>query len=395
MIPFIDLASQQARIRERIDHNLATVLDHGAYIMGPEVLAIEARLAQSAGTKHCISCSSGTDALILALLAQGLRPGQGVIVPSFTFAASAEVMPVLGAVPVFAEIDPQTFNLDPAGLAAAMTAASAAGVEIVGIIGVGLFGQPADYTAIGAFAAANGLWVIDDAAQSFGASWDGVPVGQLADLTCTSFFPAKPLGCYGDGGAVFTDDDDKAEIMRSCRIHGMGRTRYENIRIGMTARLDTMQAAVLDAKLDIFEDELARRQQVAERYATMLGNLVETPRLAAAATSSWAQYTIKLPEGADRDHVATVMRAHDVPTAVYYPVPMHQQPPYRNFPVADGGLDVTSDLCARVLALPMHPYLEASVQEQIAAALATALGAGVMAENVAAEGSVAEGSAAR
>ena len=395
MIPFIDLASQQARIRERIDHNLATVLDHGAYIMGPEVLAIEARLAQSAGTKHCISCSSGTDALILALLAQGLRPGQGVIVPSFTFAASAEVMPVLGAVPVFAEIDPQTFNRDPAGLAAAMTAASAAGVEIVGIIGVGLFGQPADYTAIGAFAAANGLWVIDDAAQSFGASWDGVPVGQLADLTCTSFFPAKPLGCYGDGGAVFTDDDDKAEIMRSCRIHGMGRTRYENIRIGMTARLDTMQAAVLDAKLDIFEDELARRQQVAERYATMLGNLVETPRLAAAATSSWAQYTIKLPEGADRDHVATVMRAHDVPTAVYYPVPMHQQPPYRNFPVADGGLDVTSDLCARVLALPMHPYLEASVQEQIAAALATALGAGVMAENVAAEGSAAEGSAAR
>jgi dTDP-4-amino-4,6-dideoxygalactose transaminase len=394
MIPFIDLASQQARIRERIDHNLATVLDHGAYIMGPEVLAIEARLAESAGTKHCISCSSGTDALILALLAQGLRPGQGVIVPSFTFAASAEVMPVLGAVPVFAEIDPQTFNLDPASLGAAMTAASAAGVEIVGIIGVGLFGQPADYTAIGAFAAANGLWVIDDAAQSFGASWDGVPVGQLADLTCTSFFPAKPLGCYGDGGAVFTDDDDKAEIIRSCRIHGMGRTRYENIRIGMTARLDTMQAAVLDAKLDIFEDELARRQQVAERYAAMLGNIVETPRLSDAATSSWAQYTIKLPEGADRDHVATVMRAHDVPTAVYYPVPMHQQPPYRNFPVADGGLDVTSDLCARVLALPMHPYLEASIQEQIAAALATALGAGVMAENAVAEGSAVEGSAA-
>jgi dTDP-4-amino-4,6-dideoxygalactose transaminase len=394
MIPFIDLASQQARIRERIDHNLATVLDHGAYIMGPEVLAIEARLAQSAGTKHCISCSSGTDALILALLAQGLRPGQGVIVPSFTFAASAEVMPVLGAVPVFAEVDPQTFNLDPAGLGAALETARTAGVEVVGIIGVGLFGQPADYTAIGAFAAANGLWVIDDAAQSFGASWNGVPVGQLADLTCTSFFPAKPLGCYGDGGAVFTDDDDKAEIMRSCRVHGMGRTRYENIRIGMTARLDTMQAAILDAKLDIFADELARRQQVADRYAAMLGKLVETPRLAAPATSSWAQYTIKLPEGADRDHIATVMRAHDVPTAVYYPVPMHQQPPYRNFPVAGGGLAVTSDLCARVLALPMHPYLEASVQEQITAALATALGNGVMAEHAAAGDSAVEGSAA-
>jgi len=374
MIPFIDLASQQARIRERIDHNLATVLDHGAYIMGPEVLAIEARLAEYAGTRHCISCSSGTDALILALLAQGLRPGQGVIVPSFTFAASAEVMPVLSAVPVFAEVDPQTFNLDPARLGDALATARDGGVEIVGIIGVGLFGQPADYTAIGAFAAENGLWVIDDAAQSFGGSWNGTPVGQLAELTCTSFFPAKPLGCYGDGGAVFTDDDEKAEIMRSCRIHGMGRTRYENIRIGMTARLDTMQAAVLDAKLDIFADELTRRQQVAERYAAMLSNLVETPRLAAAATSSWAQYTIKLPEGADRDHIAGVMKAHDVPTAVYYPVPMHEQPPYRHFPVADGGLDVTSDLCARVLALPMHPYLDAPVQEQVAAALATALG---------------------
>ena len=374
MIPFIDLASQQARIRERIDHNLATVLDHGAYIMGPEVLAIEARLAEHAGTKHCISCSSGTDALILALLAQGLRPGQGVIVPSFTFAASAEVMPVLGAMPVFAEVDPQTFNLDPARLGDALATAGAAGVEVVGIIGVGLFGQPADYTAIGDFAAENGLWVIDDAAQSFGASWNDVPVGRLAGLTCTSFFPAKPLGCYGDGGAVFTDDDEKAEIMRSCRIHGMGRTRYENIRIGMTARLDTMQAAVLDAKLDIFADELIRRQQVADRYAAMLGHLVETPRLAAAATSSWAQYTVKLPQGADRERIASVMKAHDVPTAVYYPVPMHEQPPYRHFPVAGGGLDVTSDLCARVLALPMHPYLEEPVQEQVAAALTAALG---------------------
>ena len=389
MIPFIDLASQQARIRERIDHNLATVLDHGTYIMGPEVLAIEARLAEIAGTKHCISCSSGTDALILALLAQSLRPGQGVIVPSFTFAASAEVMPVLGAVPVFAEVNPQTFNLDPADLGAAMDAARSAGVEVVGVIGVGLFGQPADYTAIGAFAAENGLWVIDDAAQSFGASWNGVPVGQLADLTCTSFFPAKPLGCYGDGGAVFTDDDDKAEIMRSCRVHGMGRSRYENIRIGMTARLDTMQAAILDAKLDIFEDEVTRRQQVAGRYMAMLSNLVETPRLAAAATSSWAQYTVKLPEGSDRDHIAAVMKAHDVPTAIYYPLPMHRQPPYRNFPVAGGGLAVTSDLCARVLALPMHPYLEASVQERITAALATALGGGTASTDAVAGGSAA------
>ena len=373
MIPFIDLASQQARIRDKIDHNLATVLDHGAYIMGPEVTAIEARLAAAAGTNHCISCSSGTDALILALLAHGLRPGQGVIVPSFTFAASAEVMPVLGAVPVFAEVDATTYNLDPSKLDNALEAARAAGIDVVGIIGVGLFGQPADYVAISAFAARHGMWVVDDAAQSFGATLNDVPVGRLAETTCTSFFPAKPLGCYGDGGAVFTDDDDKAQIMRSCRIHGMGKTRYENIRIGMTARLDTIQAAILDAKLDIFEDELARRQAAADNYAELLEGVVETPALADAATSSWAQYTVRLPAGTDRERVIAVMRSHDVPTAIYYPVPMHQQPPYRHFPVATGGMKVTTDLCERVLALPMHPYLDVSVQKHVADALADAL----------------------
>ena len=373
MIPFIDLATQQARIRDKVDAGLATVLDHGAYIMGPEVGALEARLAAYAGVRHCISCSSGTDALILALLAQGLRPGQGVIVPSFTFAASAEVMPVLGAVPVFGEVDGATFTLDPAGLPAALDAGRAAGVEVVGIIGVGLFGQPADYRAIRAFADAEGLWVMDDAAQSFGASLNNTRVGQLAEITCTSFFPAKPLGCYGDGGAVFVDDDDKAEIMRSCRVHGMGKTRYDNIRIGMTARLDTIQAAVLDAKMDIFDDELARRQQVAERYAGYLADLVETPDLAAGATSSWAQYTVKLPAGTDRDAVMTHLKDHGVPSAIYYPVPMHRQLPYQRFPVSGCGLSVTADLCERVMALPMHPYLEDAQQQQVAAALASAL----------------------
>ena len=373
MIPFIDLATQQARIRDKVDAGLATVLDHGAYIMGPEVGALEARLAAYAGVRHCISCSSGTDALILALLAQGLRPGQGVIVPSFTFAASAEVMPVLGAVPVFGEVDGATFTLDPAGLPAALDAGRAAGVEVVGIIGVGLFGQPADYRAIRAFADAEGLWVMDDAAQSFGASLNNTRVGQLAEITCTSFFPAKPLGCYGDGGAVFVDDDDKAEIMRSCRVHGMGKTRYDNIRIGMTARLDTIQAAVLDAKMDIFDDELARRQQVADRYAGYLADLVETPDLAAGATSSWAQYTVKLPAGTDRDAVMTHLKDHGVPSAIYYPVPMHRQLPYQRFPVSGCGLSVTADLCERVMALPMHPYLEDAQQQQVAAALASAL----------------------
>ena len=373
MIPFIDLAAQQARIRDKIDAGFGTVLNHGAYIMGPEVGALESRLAEAAGTKHCISCSSGTDALILALLAQGLRPGQGVIVPSFTFAASAEVMPVLGAVPVFAEVDPVTFNLDPSGLPAAKEAAKAAGIDLVGIIGVGLFGQPADFAAIAGFAEAEGLWVIDDAAQSFGASLNNTPVGQLADITCTSFFPAKPLGCYGDGGAVFVDDDAKAELMRSCRVHGMGKTRYENIRIGMTARLDTLQAAVLDAKLDIFADELESRQTVADRYGSLLDGIVETPRLAAGATSSWAQYTVKLPAGTNREAVMAQLKDEGVPSAIYYPVPMHQQPHYQRFPVSGCGLEVTADLCGRVLALPMHPYLEAAQQEQVATAMAKAL----------------------
>lgn len=376
MLPFIDLATQQARIRDKIDASLATVLDHGAYIMGPEVTALETRLAEYAGSTHCISCSSGTDALILALLGLGLKPGQGVIVPSFTFAASAEVMPVLGAIPVFAEIDPATFTLDPGGLEAAATSARTTGIEVVGIIGVGLFGQPADYSAIMNFARTNDMWVIDDAAQSFGAQWQGTRVGMLADITCTSFFPAKPLGCYGDGGAVFTNDDGQAEVMRSCRIHGMGKTRYDNVRIGMTARLDTMQAAVLDAKLDIFDDELVRRQAAADRYEGLLDELVEVPRLADGATSSWAQYTIKLPDGTNRDTVMASLRDDGVPSAIYYPVPMHEQPPYRNYPVAGGALATTADLCQRVLALPMHPYLEMDAQQQVATALKKALYAG-------------------
>ena len=372
-IPFIDLKSQQARIRDKIDTGLAAVLDHGAYIMGPEIMALEERLAKWSGAKHNISCSSGTDALLLALHGLGLKPGQGVIVPSFTYTATAEVMPVMGAIPVFAEVDPVTFNIDPTQLDAAFVAARDADVKIVGIIGVGLFGQPANYQAIMQYAEANNLWLIDDAAQSFGASMNRHKVGTLAHVTCTSFFPAKPLGCYGDGGAVFTDDDGIAEIIRSCRVHGMGINKYQNVRIGMTGRLDTMQAVVLDAKLDIFAEELALRQQVADRYQDKIGNIVETPSLAVGASSSWAQYTIKLLDGVDRDAVSSKMQAAGVPTAIYYPVPMHCQPPYSHFPVAGGTLQTTDRLSKCVISLPMHPYLDEDTQNIIVSTLKDAL----------------------
>jgi len=372
-IAFIDLAQQQNRIREKIDAGLHTVLNHGAYIMGPEVSALERRLGEWTKAAHNISCSSGTDALLLALHGLALQPGQGVIVPSFTFAASAEVMPTMGAIPIFAEVEADSFNLDPNKLDAALAAGQAANIEVVGIIGVGLFGQPANYDAIRAFANAHDLWLIDDAAQSFGAQWHGRPVGQLADVTCTSFFPAKPLGAYGDGGAVFTNDDAIADIIRSCRIHGMGKDKYENIRIGMTGRLDSMQAVVLDAKLDIFEEELTLRQAVADRYQKLIGDIVKTPQLTNGATSSWAQYCIKLPQASDRNYVIKHLGASGVPTAIYYPVPMHRQPPYQNFPQSQCGLGVTSDLCGRVLALPMHPYLDELQQNHIAAELHNAL----------------------
>ena len=372
-IRFIDLAHQQARIRGKIDAGLTAVLDHGAYIMGPEVAALESRLGDWTKATHNISCSSGTDALLLALHGLELQPGQGVIVPSFTFASSAEVMPTMGAIPIFAEVEADSFNLDPNKLEAALAAGQAANIDVVGIIGVGLFGQPANYDDIRTFATAHNLWLIDDAAQSFGAQWRGRPVGQLADVTCSSFFPAKPLGAYGDGGAVFTGNDKIADIIRSCRIHGMGKDKYENIRIGMTGRLDSIQAVVLDAKLDIFEEELALRQAVADRYQTLISDVVDAPQVAAGATSSWAQYCIKLPKGSIRDHVIKHLEASGVPTAIYYPIPMHQQPPYRDFPKSQCGLGVTLNLCHKVLALPMHPYLDEAQQKHIAKELQNAL----------------------
>ena len=373
MIPFIDLKAQQARIRDDVDKRLANVLDHGAYIMGPEVKELEAELGKWSRTKHVISCSSGTDALVLALLGKKLRPGQGVICPSFTFAATPEAMAVLGASPIFADVDPHSFNLDARNLSAALQAGIDSGLEVVGIMPVGLFGMPSDMVAIRDFAQKHGLWVIDDAAQSFGASFNDVPVGKLADVTCTSFFPAKPLGCYGDGGALFTDDDEVAEIAISCRIHGMGKTKYHNDRIGMTARLDSMQAAVLLSKLTIFKDELDKRQQVADQYQALLSEHVITPRLTKGATSSWAQYTIKLPQDCDRQAIQDALSAKGVPTMIYYPIPMHKQAPYQRYPVANGALTITDTLCDIVLALPMHPYLTSEQIVTISDALKSAM----------------------
>ena len=373
MIPFIDLKAQQARIRDDVDERLANVLDHGAYIMGPEVKELEAELGKWSRTRHVISCSSGTDALVLALLGKKLRPGQGVICPSFTFAATPEAMAVLGASPIFADVDPHSFNLDARNLSAALQAGIDSGLEVVGIMPVGLFGMPSDMVAIRDFAQKHGLWVIDDAAQSFGASFNDVPVGKLADVTCTSFFPAKPLGCYGDGGALFTDDDEVAEIAISCRIHGMGKTKYHNDRIGMTARLDSMQAAVLLSKLSIFQDELDKRQQVADQYQALLSEHVITPRLTKGATSSWAQYTIKLPQDCDRQAIQDALSAKGVPTMIYYPIPMHKQAPYQRYPVANGALTITDTLCDIVLALPMHPYLTSEQIVTISDALKSAM----------------------
>lgn len=374
MISFIDLAAQQQRIRSDIDARIAKVLDHGQYIMGPEVAELEAELASYAKAKHVISCSSGTDALILALIAFGLRPGQGVIVPSFTFAASAEAIAVLGAIPVFAEIDGRSFNLDADRLDSALSAAHAQQIDIVGIMAVGLFGQPANITALSDYAQAHNLWMLDDAAQSFGGRWQNRPSGSLADITATSFFPAKPLGCYGDGGAVFTDDDEMAERARSARIHGQGSDKYENIQIGMTARLDTVQAAILLAKMAIFDEELQLRNKVADRYEQLLSEHVTTPFIAADAYSSWAQYVIILPEASNRADIQTRLSADGIPSAIYYPRPMHTQPPYKRYPVSEGGLAITEYMADHVLALPMHPYLDETVQRNVTDSLISALG---------------------
>jgi dTDP-4-amino-4,6-dideoxygalactose transaminase len=372
-IEFIDLGAQRRRLGRRVDEAILRVVDHGKYIMGPEVAIFERELAAFCGAKHVLSCANGTDALGLALMAKGIKPGQAVLVPSFTFAATAEVVAWFDAVPVFVDVLEHTFNMDPASLEAGITTAKRLGLEPAGIIPVDLFGLPAGYDEILAIAAAHRLWVICDAAQSFGAVYKGRNVGTMGDITTTSFFPAKPLGCYGDGGAVFTDDDDIAAVLKSLRVHGQGSDKYDNVRIGMNARLDTIQAAVLSQKLSIFADEIEARNQVARRYADLLGDFAHVPEIPEGRTSVWAQYTLRLPNGCDRDAVASRLKEAGVPTAVYYAKPLHQQTAYRHYPVAGNGLPVTERLADEVLSLPMHPYLAEPTQRRVANALRRAL----------------------
>jgi len=368
-IEFVDLGAQRRHIGTRMDEAIRRVIDHGRFILGPEVAELERQLAEFCGAKHVLSCANGTDALGLALMAKHAGPGQAVLVPSFTFAATAEVVAWFGATPVFVDVFDDTFNMDPASFEAGIAAAKRLGVDPVGVIPVDLFGLPAAYDDILEIAAAHRMWVICDAAQSFGAAYKDRKIGTIGDLTTTSFFPAKPLGCYGDGGAVFLDDDETIAVLRSLRVHGQGTDKYDNVRIGMNARLDTVQAAVLIEKLRIFAEEIEARQKVADRYSAALRDLVQVPEIPDGLTSVWAQYTVRLPAGRDRDKVAAELKSLGVPTAVYYVKPLHRQTAYRDYPVAGNGLPVSERLSDEVLSLPMHPYLEKPVQDRIIAAL--------------------------
>jgi len=369
-IPFIDLKAQRQRIAGDVERAIGRVLEHGQYILGPEIAELERVLADYCGVRHALTCGSGTDALLLLLLAQGVGPGDAVFCPSFTFAASAEVIALIGATPVFVDVAPDDFNLAPASFESAIAAIADNGLKPCGVMPVDLFGQPARYPEIERIARRHGLWVLADAAQSFGARLDNRRVGGLGDFAATSFFPAKPLGCYGDGGAVFVNDDGLIEVLRSLRVHGQGRDKYENVRIGINGRMDTMQAAVLLQKLKIFDDEIVARDRIAARYTAALEGVVAVPRLRFGVTSIWASYTIEVD---DRDGVVERLKALGIPAMVYYPRPLHRQGPYAGFPVAPDGLPVTEALAARVLSLPMHAYLDAATQDRIIEGLRAAL----------------------
>jgi len=359
---FVDLAAQQARIKDKIDAGIARVLAHGRYILGPEVTELEEKLAAFSGARFCISCANGTDALQVALMALGVGQDDEVIMPGFSYIATAEVVALLGAKPVYVDIDPSTYNMDPACLEAAITERTKA------IKPVSLYGLCADFDAIGDIAARHGIPVVEDGAQSFGASYRGKRSGNLSTIGCTSFFPSKPLGCYGDGGAIFTNDEELATVLRQIARHGQDR-RYHHIRVGVNSRLDTLQAAILLPKLEILEDEVRRRNDVADRYTSLLAGigLIGTPPAVPGLVSAWAQYTVRVT---DRDAVQKQMKQDGIPTMVHYPLPLNRQPA-----VADAGASLphTDEAASMVMSLPMHPYLQRDDQDRVVDALARAL----------------------
>lgn len=368
-IPFIDLDAQQSRIKPAIDARIQAVLGHGGYIMGPEVAELERQLAQFCGARYALGCANGTDALQLALMALRVGPGDAIFCPSFTFASTAEVVPPFGATPVMVDVREDSFNMCVDSLARAVDHAKSLGLKPTGVIPVDLFGLPADYDAIEALAKSENMWIVADSAQGFGGTYKGRITGSIGTIATTSFFPAKPLGCYGDGGAIFTNDDELRHLIESYRVHGKGSHKYDNERIGLNSRLDTLQAAILLEKLAIYGDEIIARQHVADRYASGLGNVVVTPKLPEGCSSVWAQYTVRTVAGQDRDAIMAGLKQHGVPTMVYYPRPLHQQTAYRNFPTDPAGLPIAERLAETVFSLPMHPYLEPSVQDIIIAAV--------------------------
>jgi UDP-2-acetamido-2-deoxy-ribo-hexuluronate aminotransferase len=369
-LPLIDVAAQRRQLGKRIDDAIARVLARCQFILGPEVAQFEAELAAFCGARHVVGVASGTDALMLVLMAKAIGQGDAVFCPAFTFCATAEVVALLGATPVFVDIDPDSFTIDPRSLERAIATAKRLGLEPKAVLPVDLFGLPADYDAIAAVA--KHLFVMGDAAQSFGATYKGRPVGTLAPATATSFFPSKPLSCYGDGGAVLTDDALLAEQLRSLRVHGRGADAYDAVRLGLASRLDTIQAAILIEKLTIFREEIAARDRIARRYHEKLAALAIVPSVPRDRASVWAQYTIRLKAGL-RDAVAARLKAEGVATGIYYPRPLHRQEAYRHYPVGDGGLAISDQLAAEVLSLPMHAYLDEPSQDRIVAALGRAL----------------------
>ncbi|WP_186418082.1 DegT/DnrJ/EryC1/StrS family aminotransferase [Bosea sp. CS1GBMeth4] len=373
-IEFIDLKAQRQRIGKAMDEAILKVVHDGNYILGEQVGQFEAGLAAFCGSKHAIGVANGTDALILVLEALGIGPGDAVLCPSFTFAATAEVVAWMGATPVFAEIDEATYNIDPKGLAAALETARKHELRPRALITVDLFGQACDYDPIEAFCRENDLVLIADSAQGYGARYKGRVAGSIGAFATTSFFPAKPLGCYGDGGAILTDSDEHADLLRSLRFHGKGSYKYDNVRVGVNSRLDTIQAAVLIEKLKVYAQEIEQRQVVAARYTAALKDLVTTPYVMPDCVSTWAQYTIRVDAGR-RDAFQAALKAKGVPTTVYYPKPLHQQTAYRHFPVAGNGLPISERVAQEVVALPMHPYLDEATQDYIIEAVREALAA--------------------